>query len=416
MQKERGEECYLHADLVNELRTAQDRVKTVLKSIPDDEKQSINSPLCINDQEWVAPLYSCVVKIQAPMVRYSRPAFRKLCRLWGTDISYTHMIMANSFTSSSYARNADFALYQGESKLIVQLASRSGPEAAQAAAMLQPYCDAIDLNCGCPQKWAIQEGIGSAMLEKPEQVVDIVRCIRNGLEGGTSVACVVKMRVKDDIRQSVEFARQCVAAGASWLTVHGRTPQCAASAPMRWESVKAIGDAVDVPVVANGAVSDPRTALWTALRCESAGVMSANGLLDNPAAFYVPQANDTLSLLPYPRDRILGSSPLYPNLSRKRFRECSAPSGSSLTPRPFPALKSLLLPRTPIEVISDFLRLSVAMDLSYTTCVQHFLRMSRVYLSPAERAYMALLRSNISLLVAAEECGLYTANGKYMIN
>lgn len=262
-----------------------------------------------------AALYRSLVKVQAPMVRCSRPPFRQLCRRWGATISYSHMMLADSFSRSENCRHAEFGLYTGEDRLVAQLAAKSGPTAAKAARLLYRHCDAFDLNCGCPQRWAMKEGLGSALLEKPELVADMVKCIRNSIEGNdvatteaasssssspsSSVApvCVVKMRVYDDMRRSVDFARQMAAAGAGWVTVHGRTPADAPSARVRWESIRLITEDLakyGVPVVANGGVVDPSSAVLTAVGCGVGSLMSGNGLLDNPAMFYLPEGGQSM--------------------------------------------------------------------------------------------------------------------------
>lgn len=386
------------------------------------------SKLVCEEEEAVSNLYSKIVKIQAPMVRCSRPAFRKLCRLWGTDVSYTAMIMAESFSHSAAARDADFSLYQHENRLVVQLASSSGPDAAIAAVQLQPYCDAIDLNCGCPQKWAIREGIGAAMLKNPEQVADVVHCIRNALSSSSSassslsglpIPCVVKMRIDDDLRKSVDFARHCVAAGVSWLTIHGRTPQCSSHAPVRHESIQLLREIVEaerIPVVANGGVDSMLSGFQASLACGAGGVMAANGLLDNPAAFALRQRGE-------------GGCCYYSSSSTSSSPEVFTFLPDPYNPIPFSSLSTDALPSSgistsshssflsppppPREVLSDFLRLIVDMDMTSTASVQHFLRMARCYLSPSERSYISTLRSNMALLMAAEECGLYTTNGRY---
>lgn len=472
---------YIHTDIASMLWDAQQAVKkfvTLHPSLGPTESSGSNendshagSPILFNihdraskcsseeerndDYELISLLYSQTVKIQAPMVRCSRPAFRKLCRLWGTDVSYTAMIMAESVAHSAAARDAEFSMYQNENRLIVQLASSGGPDAALAAVYLQPYCDAIDLNCGCPQKWALREGIGAAMLQKPEQVADVVHCIRNALSNSPlipssshssthlPIPCVVKMRVEEDIRKSVDFSRQCVAAGASWLTIHGRTPQCSSHAPVRWSDIQLIREILEkegVPVVANGNVVDGPSALQISMACGTGGVMSANGLLDNPAAFALRQDRkgayfysssssslsfppdpsttlESLSFFPssynslYTSDSLFGGSiPLgYPFF--KSFH--TAASSLIFSSPPFPVLRWPTPPPPPREVLSDFLRLAVDMDLPFTTSIQHFLRMARWYLSPSERSYMSTLRSNLALLLAVEECGLYTSRGRY---
>lgn len=469
--KQNSGDPYVHTDLTSMLWESQQAVKEFIAARPCLAERKKNSStyechsascsaslsitsaeaskLAHEEEEAVSQLYSKILKIQAPMVRCSRPAFRKLCRLWGTDVSYTAMIMAESFSHSAAARDADFSLYEHENRLVVQLASSSGPDAAIAAEQLQPYCDAIDLNCGCPQKWAIREGIGAAMLQKPEQVADVVRCIRNALSSSSStssssslsslpIPCVVKMRIDDDLRKSVDFARHCVAAGVSWLTIHGRTPQCSSHAPVQHESVQLLREIVEaerVPVVINGGVIDMQSGLQASLACGAGGVMAANGLLDNPAAFALRQrwengccyssfsrtspSPEVLTFLPDPYSPIpfsnhwqdALSSSHYPPLplSPVNFFPLSFDPSTSTSSHSSP----LFPPPPPREVLSDFLRLTVDMDLASTAAVQHFLRMARCYLSPSERSYISTLRSNMALLMAAEECGLYTTNGRY---
>ena len=323
-----------------------------------------------------------LVKIQAPMVRCSRPPFRKLCRLWGTDISYTHMIMADSFSRSEEARMADFALYRGEDRLVCQIAAKSGPTAAAAATYLAPYCDAIDLNCGCPQRWAMNEGVGSALLESPQLVAEMVSCVRNA----ANVPCVVKMRVNDDPRKSVDFARQVEAAGAAWITVHGRTPVDQASSPVRHETIKLIMDSVNVPVVANGSVVCLASGMATALACGVGSVMSARGLLSNPAAFY-----------PHRPDELLTYG-LGPEL------------GQPIDPRKLH--ESLRTGLCPVEVISDFIRLATVCDLPLRATLHHLLLMADHYLSPLERLHVSQQRSNVAVVEALRSVGLFIERGK----
>ncbi|KPI86451.1 hypothetical protein ABL78_4482 [Leptomonas seymouri] len=388
-------------------------------------------------------LYESLCLIQAPMVRCSRPAFRQVCRLWGTRISYTHMLIAESFVKSPHARHAEFALYEGEDRLIVQLAAKSGPAAAQAAALVRPYCGAVDLNCGCPQRWAMKEGIGAALLEKPEVVADMVRAIRNAIPEGNgdtpALPCVVKMRIQEDIRRSVDFARQCEAAGAAWVTVHGRTPRCHPSAAVQFEAVRHVRESLSIPVVLNGGVSDVSSALGAALRTGCGGLMSANGLLDNPALFYSGTSASAMEAemtfgtsspkwtVPGEGEQEVGmatteaaSSPSAPVRQvallwaphRVKASECT------FIPPPSPVFFRYTVPSmwettvTPREVISDFVRCAIRTDLAVPTTVQQVLRMARMYLSPAERNHLALLRSNLSVLCCLQEIGVYVKEGR----
>jgi tRNA-dihydrouridine synthase 4 len=115
-----------------------------------------------------------VVEMVAPMVRYSKLPFRLLCRRWGSRITFTPMIIAESFNRSSDSRDSDFSTCELDRPLVVQFATNSPDELAAAVSKVTPYVDAIDVNCGCPQRWAIQEGIGAALSAQPERVRDLI--------------------------------------------------------------------------------------------------------------------------------------------------------------------------------------------------------------------------------------------------
>jgi tRNA-dihydrouridine synthase 4 len=73
------------------------------------------------------------------------------------------MIMANSFIRSQKARDNEFTTNSTDRPLIVQFAANSPNDLATASQFVQPYSDGVELNCGCPQRWAIQEGIGDCI-------------------------------------------------------------------------------------------------------------------------------------------------------------------------------------------------------------------------------------------------------------
>lgn len=83
-------------------------------------------------------------------------------------------------------------------RLVAQFASPNAASLADAAELVSPYVDSIDLNCGCPQKWAYHEGIGCALLRKPELVRDMVRSVKDRM--GWDFGISVKIRVDPDLK------------------------------------------------------------------------------------------------------------------------------------------------------------------------------------------------------------------------
>ncbi|XP_046985235.1 tRNA-dihydrouridine(20a/20b) synthase [NAD(P)+]-like [Schistocerca americana] len=223
-----------------------------------------------------------LVKVCAPMVRYSKLAFRTLVRLYNCDVCFTPMILADSFIKSEEARNSEFTTFTGDQPLIVQFAANNTYDFATAAEMVARYSNGVDLNCGCPQRWAISECVGAYLLDKPQLVKDMVLQVRNRIPHPYSVSA--KIRIKHDIRLTVELCRTLEAAGLSFITVHARTVE-QRNQPINQESLKLISHSIRIPVVANGDVRTLADAeeLRETTRCK--GVMSARGILTNPAMF-----------------------------------------------------------------------------------------------------------------------------------
>ena len=136
-----------------------------------------------------------VVKICAPMVRYSKLPFRLLVREYGCDLAFSPMIMAESFAVSQKARENEFSTSTRDKPLIVQFASNTVDQFVEASKIVSNYCNGVDLNCGCPQGWALREGIGASLIDKPEFISDLVRQ-------------TIKIRIHSDYQKTIELCRR----------------------------------------------------------------------------------------------------------------------------------------------------------------------------------------------------------------
>lgn len=129
----------------------------------------------------------------------------------------------------------------------------------------------------------MQEGIGAKLMHvDPEHLKDMIRQAR-GRTVDTPVS--VKIRIYEDRRRTVELARQLEAVGASWVTVHGRRKDQKPSEAIDPESIKLVKEALNIPVIANGNVFTRDEAENLHNLTGSDGIMSARGLLENPALF-----------------------------------------------------------------------------------------------------------------------------------
>ena len=198
------------------------------------------------------------------------------------------MIDASGFVKSERYRN-EFPFYEEDRPLVVQFGSSNAEMVAQASILAAPHCDAIELNCGCPQRCAKKEGYGAFLMEKPEVLLGIVRAMVAALKPlGKGV--FVKIRVFDDVERTVSLAKDIEAAGADVLTVHGRTRHQGGgkhqgTAGANWTTIAAVKAALRIPVCSNGNIR----VYNDVLRCLEAtacdGVMSGCGLLVHPTLF-----------------------------------------------------------------------------------------------------------------------------------
>ncbi|XP_014261191.1 tRNA-dihydrouridine(20a/20b) synthase [NAD(P)+]-like [Cimex lectularius] len=223
-----------------------------------------------------------LVNVCAPMVRYSKLEFRALVRKYGCDLCFTPMIIADSFVQSDKARQNEFTTNDDDTPLVVQFAAKNVDDFVSAAELVCPFADGVDLNCGCPQRWAMSDGYGAHLLSKPQLIKEMIMGIRNKISKPFSVS--VKIRIMDDIRKSVEMCRDFEAAGVSFLTVHGRTVKQRGET-VNTSAIKDIVDSVHVPVIGNGGIKNMEDVSKMKIETNCNGVMAAQGILQNPSLF-----------------------------------------------------------------------------------------------------------------------------------
>jgi len=237
------------------------------------------------------PLFIC-----APMVRYSKLPFRKLVSRFNCDLTYTPMIYAMNFVRSEECRAKEFSTDDQSKRAgeggaeeevdypIVQFAAKHPEEFAAAAELVHGHSRGIDLNCGCPKRDVRQHGFGSALLDSPELIRDIVKQTRGRISFDPDFSVSVKIRVQYPIERTVDMCRMLEKAGVSHIAVHGRTRDQRGEKP-DYAAIGLVKSALSIPVYANGDCNTYEQALEITKLTNADGVMSANGLLANPALF-----------------------------------------------------------------------------------------------------------------------------------
>ncbi|CAJ1408371.1 unnamed protein product [Effrenium voratum] len=235
--------------------------------------------------------FRSVTQAHCAQARPSELAFRLLLRRAGCEICWTPMLHADEFAGSSEEEigRQGFASCAEDRPLVAQFCAKTPEDFLEAARQVQDRCDAVDLNLGCPQSKAIKGGWGGALMEEDNWhlAFSIVRLCAGAYWAGTlRVPVTCKIRIFADDRKTVRFAKMLEEAGCFLLTVHGRQRDRALHhAPARWQAIRAVQQALRIPVLANGGVSSLDTAERCLQETGCVGVMVATSLLQNPDLF-----------------------------------------------------------------------------------------------------------------------------------
>lgn len=234
--------------------------------------------------------------ILAPMVGGSELAFRLLCRRYGADLCYTPMIYSEKFVKDSEYRKT--ALYmptvepERDRPLVAHFCGNDPGVLLAAAKLVEQSVDAIDLNLGCPQRVAHSGHFGSYLLgpEDRDLLLQIVRTLAQNL----TVPLFCKIRLLDHVHETIQLCKQLAENGCRLIAVHARyrgTATRRRDGPAHLDQVKQIKDAMaectpSVPIISNGNVKSGEDVLRNLQSTCADGVMSAEGILDDPALFF----------------------------------------------------------------------------------------------------------------------------------
>ena len=220
----------------------------------------------------------------APMAGITDQPFRRICAHYGAGLTFSEMMSTNPQVWHTEKSKLRLAHHQDAGINAVQIAGSDPNEMAQAAQVNVEYgAQIIDINMGCPAKKVNRKMAGSALLQYP----DLVQQILEAVVKSVNVPVTLKIRTGWDTenRNCVEIAKIAEQSGIQALTVHGRTRACKFDGVVEYDSIKAVKQAVSIPVIANGDMISPQQAKFVLDYTGADGVMIGRGALGRPWVF-----------------------------------------------------------------------------------------------------------------------------------
>ena len=223
--------------------------------------------------------------VLAPMAGVTDFAFRELCRACGAALTTTEMVSARALCYHDAKSRELLYSPEVEKPAAVQLFGHEPEIMAEAAQIALEISGAavLDINMGCPVGKIVRAGDGAALMRTPELAGEIVEAVCTAVR----VPVTVKFRKGWDSGNvnAVEFAKLCEQAGASAVTVHGRTRAQMYSGRADWDIIRDVKRAVSVPVTANGDVFSGSDAARILRYTDCDLVMIGRGCFGDPWIF-----------------------------------------------------------------------------------------------------------------------------------
>ncbi len=235
----------------------------------------------------------------APMAGIADLAFRELCVQYGAAYTVSEMVSSKGLTMGD-KKSAQLLTLGNDRPAGVQIFGDDPEIMAKAAVKCLDFNpDIIDINMGCPAPKIAMNGGGASLMKKPELAYEITKAVVQSVD----IPVTVKIRKgwDDESVNAVEMAELAEKAGASAVTVHGRTRQQMYSGSVDFDIIAQVKKAVGIPVIANGDIKDEQSAAIMLEKTNADAIMIGRGALGNPWVFSKINAYlDECRVLPEP--------------------------------------------------------------------------------------------------------------------
>ncbi|XP_074737474.1 tRNA-dihydrouridine(20) synthase [NAD(P)+]-like isoform X2 [Strix uralensis] len=217
---------------------------------------TVNTPLCFRGK-----------KILAPMVRVGTLPMRLLALDYGADIVYCEELIDIKMLQCKRVMNevletVDFVApnervvfrtcERERHNVVFQMGSADAERALAVAKLVESDVAGIDINMGCPKEYSTKASMGAALLSDPDKIESILTTLVKGI--CKPVTC--KIRILPSVEDTVNLVKRIEKTGIAAIAVHGRKKEERPQHPVHCDVIKAISEAVSIPVIANGGSHD----------------------------------------------------------------------------------------------------------------------------------------------------------------
>lgn len=258
-------------------------------------------PFKIRDIQINPPL------ILSPMAGVTDYTFRRLIkRRGGVGLVVSEFISVEGLTRHNPKSKRQMRFDEEERPFAVQIFGGQPERMALGAEMAEEVgADILDVNCGCPAPKVVKHGGGSGLLRDLPRMETILKEIKKAI----SIPLTLKMRIgySDSTINAVEVAKMAEQCGVEHIQVHGRTKEQGYKGMANWDVIKAVKEAVSVPVSGNGDITTIEYGLKRWRETGVDGILIGRGAMQNPWIFRQIQ------------DALEGRKPYEPTLEEKKF-------------------------------------------------------------------------------------------------